>query len=327
MSTANTVTTAAVFNKSIEAALKRPPALKESIDRILRDVSKLPDEKLYISNRRQDVIFYTLVDDHQKYQSKKTDEIWHLARRKYLLQLVEILKLTDTASHRGIQKRQALIRDLQKMVASFERGNLDIFRITLTDNQYRWLTSHFEQKRINPAKALQTVSGLYVRSKSERDILNAYEDWAVPYHYEERQFIFVKPLVDKLEEELQEMGFRSGQLYTFGSYDARWNVPPELEVINARGSIWRSYYPPKGTIKIFNDIKTMFADGSFFIHEHEGMMNMFGYRLSASERASVMKFTGTVDNAHFLETYEHDIDTREKVSNIIKSNILPRLWF
>ena len=210
---------------------------------------------------------------------------------------------------------------------AFERGNLDIARIVLTDKQYKWLPNPFEQKRIDSAKALKTASGLYVRSKSERDIINAYDYWAVPHHYEERQLIYVKPLIDTLEEELQQMGFRADRLYTFGSYDTRWNVPPELEVMNARGSIWRSYYPPKGTIKIFNDIKTMFADGTFFIHEHEGMMNLFSYRYHASERASVMKYTRTVDNAHFLETYEQDIDTAEKVTGVIKRHLLPRIWF
>ncbi len=274
MSTANTTINAAAFNRSIAFALEHPQTLTESIDRVQHMISKLPDEKLYSSNRQEDVIFYTLADGHQEYLSKKSGTIHFLARRKYLVQLLKILELTEVTTHRGMQRREAFIGNLEKMVLAFERGNLNISKIVLTDKQYKWLTHPFEQKRIDSAKALKTVSGLYVRSKSERDIINTYDYWAVPHHYEERQLIYVKPLVDKLEEELQQMGLRTN-----------------------------------------------------FIHEHEGMMNLFSYRYHASERVSVMKYTRTVDNAHFLETYEQDIDTAEKVSGVIKRHLLPRLWF
>jgi len=53
----------------------------------------------------------------------------------------------------------------------------------------------------------------------------------------------------------------------------------------------------------------------------------FIYRCNASERIAVMKYTGVTSRNNFLETYEHDIDTPEKLINIIERTILPRLWF
>ena len=75
------------------------------------------------------------------------------------------------------------------------------------------------------------------------------------------------------------------------------------------------------------DIKTIFADNSVFLHEHEGMMDKFIYRCNASERSAILKYTGTVRPGNLLETYEHYIDTSEKRQKIIESRVLPRLWF
>ena len=119
----------------------------------------------------------------------------------------------------------------------------------------------------------------------------------------------------------------NGNLYSFGRERIYWNVPPELEWMNAPGSIWKTYYPPNGTITIYNDFIIMLADGEYIIWEHEGLMSDFRYRCQASERISVIKYTGTVDKGNLIETYEHDIDTPEKLIDIIERRILPRLWF
>ena len=97
--------------------------------------------------------------------------------------------------------------------------------------------------------------------------------------------------------------------------------------MNTHGSIWRSYFPPKGTIVIYNDFKIMLADGTIFIWEHEGLMNFFIYRCNATERVAIMKITHTVDKENILETYQDQIDSREKIIDVITEYILPRLWF
>ena len=327
MSVTNTTIKAEAFNRSIEAALKDPPNLKESIERIKHSLHNLPAGKLYTSDRKKEVIFYTKEEGHHKYLSKKSELIHPLARKSYLTILLKILELTGATKARDIQKRQALISKLQELISTYERGNLEIAKIVLTSRQYKWLIGSFEQKKIDRTKSHKTASGVYVRSNSEKDIINKCEEWAVPVHYEERQYIKVATLVNKLKEELAEMGLVSGQLYSYRNGGTTWNVPAELGSMNARGSIWRSYYPPTGTLKIFNDFKIMFADGTLFIWEHEGMMELFTYRFNASERTAIMKYTGVVDQNHLLETYESDVDTPEKIIDIIEKYILPRIWF
>ncbi|MBQ3322780.1 MAG: hypothetical protein IJH05_08065 [Firmicutes bacterium] len=97
--------------------------------------------------------------------------------------------------------------------------------------------------------------------------------------------------------------------------------------MNSQGSIWKTYEPFDGTIELFNDFMIMLADGTIIIWEHEGLMDDFIYRCNSSERASVIKYTGTVDKDNLIETYEHDIDTPEKLIDMIEHRILPRLWF
>ena len=98
-------------------------------------------------------------------------------------------------------------------------------------------------------------------------------------------------------------------------------------MMNAPGSVWKTYYPPRGTITMHPDIKTIFADGSVFLHEHEGMMDRSIYRVNASERSAILKYTGTIQPENFLETYEYNVDTPEKRAAIVERRVLPRLWF
>lgn len=183
------------------------------------------------------------------------------------------------------------------------------------------------QKRLDHKDAVATSCGLNVRSKSERDIANAYESLAVPFHYEEQAQIYVHDLVMQLEEKLKREGRLRGPVYSFRGNGVHWNVPPELEWMNTPGSIWKSYYPPTGKITIYNDFKILLANDEIVIWEHEGLIEDFVYRCNASERAAIMKLTGSISKGNLIETYESEVDSPEKIYAIIEERILPRLWF
>ena len=320
------------FNRSIIIALQNPPDAKASAARIQRIINSLPKGKLYSSNHGSNVSFYTMQDGHQKYMSQRSNNTHALARKSYLMLLQEILELTASDRPADILRRDTLIAKLQKLILSFERGNLNLARIVLTSEQYKWFTRSFVQKKIDPSKAHQAACGLFVRSNSEKEIINTSEDLALPLHYEEKQTIYVFPLVQKLRDELVSEGFlredaKVEQLFDFRKGITTWNVPSEFQWMNTHGSIWKSYFPPKGTIVIYNDFKIMLADGTIFIWEHEGLMDFFIYRCNATERITVMKTTHTVDKENILETYQDQVDSPEKLIAVITKYILPRLWF
>jgi len=318
---------ASAFNRSLELALRCPPDPVASTARITRAINRLPRGTIYSSNNGKTVGFYVMEDRKQRHIPKCSSLIHPLARKRYLSYLQELLELVGSSRARDIQRCQWLLNKIQNLITTFEKGGLNLEKIVLTSQQYQWFTNEFAQKRIDKAKARITRSGVPVRSKSERDIHNQYENLAVPIHYEEQLLLFVKPLVDELEQELTGERLLRGLLYDYIDGDIYWNVPPEYEWMNAQGSIWKTYHPPTGRIRIFNDFKTMFADGSVFIHEHAGMMRQFRYRCNETERIAVMKITGTVDEGHFLETYEENTDTPEQLISIIEKHVLPKLWF
>ncbi len=317
----------ASIEKALEMAIKEAIDLEECISRIRKTIRGLPEGSLIVSDQGSRVTFFSVVAGKQRYLSKKDDRIYSLARRRYLTTLLEILMLLKSNRKSDVIKRKKLIQRLQQFIRVCERGHLEVARIILTRKQYKWFCGAFRQKEIDEQEALKTAKGLPVRSKSEKDIINSLDDYAVPLHYEEQLIVFVKPLVEKLRDSLIKRGDLRGNLYTYHNRQIYWNVPRGLEWMNEVGSIWKTYDARKGTITMFNDIKIIFADGTLFLQEHEGMMDNFYYRCNASERASILKYLGVVDKEHFLETYEHDIDSPEKRKEIIEREILPRLWF
>ena len=321
------IISASAFSVSIERALLHIPDAEASIRRITNTLNVLPANKLYISNGKSSVVFHVVINGKQRYISPKDKTVHSLARRRHLQVLRQILELSNSTKSSDIRRRQVLIKRLQKTVTLFEQGNLDLSKIVLTGKQYDWFRGNYQKKAIDPASPITTLLGEPVRSKSERDITNGFISLAVPYHYEEQNIIFVRPFVDKLKEQLTKKGSLKGQLLVVRNNTTQWFVPAELEWMNSRGSIWRTYEPYDGTVELFNDFMVMLSDGTIIIWEHEGLVDDFIYRCNSSERTAVMKCTGTVNSGNLIETFERDIDTTEKISSIIEHRILPRLWF
>lgn len=315
------------FCDSIKKALSKPPDVDGSMRRIQKTLNGLPNGQLYYSVRKDCIAFYTVADGKQRYVSKKTELIYSLARRRYLRTLQKILGLSFSDKASDVRQRKKLIAELQNFIRICDQGKLDIARIILTSQQYNWFKNDFKQKPIDEDTPFRSNGNVPVRSKSERDIANANESFAVPLHYEEQLKLYVKPLVQRLQEALRRAGKLHGKLYSYINGKIHWNVPEELQWMNASGSIWKTYDAAKGTLTIYNDFKIMLADSTIFIWEHSGLIVSFVYRCNETERVAIMKFTGAVDQDHFLETYESDIDTPEKRSDLIERYILPKLWF
>jgi hypothetical protein len=71
----------------------------------------------------------------------------------------------------------------------------------------------------------------------------------------------------------------------------------------------------------------MLADGAKKYWEHEGLLEQPGYRVKAMERIAVMRISGGIDPLDLIETTERDSNDPERLDEIIRTRILPRLWF
>ena len=197
----------------------------------------------------------------------------------------------------------------------------------MTSKQYKWYTGNYNKKYISTGDAHQSTGGEYVRSKSERDILNTMHSLAVPVHYEEELSVIVQPLVDQLYYALDKKGLIHGNLYYHRDGVCYWRVPKELDWMNSRGSVWKTYNPRTGRIRMFNDFRIMLASGEIVIWEHHGLCSDFTYRNNAGERVMILKFTRSVPRNNLIESFEHDADSPEKIAEILRLEVLPRLWF
>ena len=185
----------AAFNKSLAMAFDSNFDVESSIRRVKKIIANLPPDKLYYTNRKGWIAFYKRVDGRQKCLPKASKELYLLARRRYLLLQLEILELTGRRESGGQASREKLILEIQNLIDVFARGNLDVARIVMTPAQYKWFAGPFRKKPLNKDIAYETVGGTYVRSKSERDILNTAESLAVPAHYEEETLINVSDII------------------------------------------------------------------------------------------------------------------------------------
>jgi hypothetical protein len=129
--------TASALNKSIVTALQAPPNAMTSIEMIQRALRSLPEGTLYPSDNGNTVSFYVFRNGRQRYLPKTSDLLHPLARKKYLVILLEILELTHVQSAKATNKRAVLISKLQNLLTLYERGNLDLSRVVLTSRQHK----------------------------------------------------------------------------------------------------------------------------------------------------------------------------------------------
>lgn len=123
------------------------------------------------------------------------DLIYKLARKRYLSIVVSEMR-QDCASYTSIYEKTAKSKKKRSIKTSAEiltyllkeyaEAGLDISRITLTPEQYRWMHASYASNSINPDELIyETYSGIRVRSKSERTIGNRLELYGFPYRYEQ----------------------------------------------------------------------------------------------------------------------------------------------
>ena len=315
--------------RSLRCALENHMNPRVSLQRIRGMLAHLPSETLHIRHYKGSINYYEYVDSKMKYLTKGSDRLYLLARKRYLTELLRTLEVAATKES-DPEKWEKQFEKLAKLIRQYAKGNLDVARIVLTNKQYKWLTRQFHQKP-KPARGnstpLTTDSGETVLSKSEQNIGNALWHYAVPNHYEEQLQINIMSLVSELESELADAMPQNGNLFYFRAGTCYWNVPEQLQFMNAPGSVWHTFNFRTGCITIHPDFTIMLVDGSLLYFEHEGLLIQFRYRANATERIAIMRICGGVDTDHLIQTTEDESNDRQRLEAIIQRQIIPRIWF
>ena len=278
-----------------------------------KEYARMPEGSLNIKSHKGYYNFYHYNNSQQIIINRNQKLIYRLARKKYLSFIINNRSTTD----------------IQVLLDKYLKSGLDLQRVTLTPAQYRWVKSDYP-KNTGWQENLKYVtdSGVNMRSKSERDIGNELEYHAVPYRYDMLFNVDVSTVIDGLCEYLSNhkyWRYNPRTLCTYRDGYCVWNVPEELQWMNAPGSIWRSYDYRSNTITISVDFSIMLGDGSILLWEHAGLCLDPVYRCNTSERIFVLQTTGFVPSANIIFTTENEVLDLSDIDKTIVDKILPRL--
>ena len=315
--------------RSIRFALEHQTDFIGSIRRVRGMITNLPSTSIQIKHDRNVINFYEKRQSCRSYLRKGSDRLYLLARKRYLMELLKSIEMMQSSQNSPAKWEKQFGR-LEQLICDYAEGNLDVARIVLTQKQYAWFTTSYKQKPFVPEPGIEpliTDQGDRVRSKSEQNIGNSLWHFAVPSHYEEALLINVQEIVRRLGADLREANQLKRDLFYYRGNVCYWNVPETLQFMNAKGSIWHTYSYRTGCILIYPDYKIMLANGDVIYWEHEGLLLQFRYRVNASERVAIMRLCGGIDRNNMIETTEAESNDRLAREKIVKTQILPRLWF
>lgn len=161
--------------------------LKQEVDRLKQEQNSLPKGRLIIRRNRKWILFYKYMNGQQKGITKDKVLIYQLARRQYITLLIELLEefIDDMNCDLSFLPFSKLIAEIDILFKRFERGNLDMDRITMTPNQYIWNSDRESKKPTRRDELIYPTTGrIYMRSKSEQMLGNLLERLHIPYRYE-----------------------------------------------------------------------------------------------------------------------------------------------
>lgn len=284
---------------------------------------------LEIRYDRGGFVFYSYDGTDEVYLKKSSPELYQLARKRYCLALIDLLEVTASGWDESDETQAKALEEIATLLMKFEVGNLELLRIVFSGKQYKWYAANYSKK--TPPQTGHPLGDELVRSKSEQGIGLEMLEACVPFHFEERMRVYVKPLVDAIEAKVYgetHMDWTPRRsLFYYKNDVCYWNVPPALEWMNAPGSIWKTYNYKTGEITIYPDFKIMWADGTVKVWEHEGLTIDPVYRCNASERIFVIEFTGIAEADDIILSYERDVDDKQRLAHIIETRVLPGVWW
>lgn len=287
--------------------------MNKRIERLTRELQRLPEGSLYLKRSSKYTAFVHYVGPGEVHNINQNLEfVYALARKKYIRLYIDVLK--GTARNK-----------LDSLLEIYAAAGLDIPRITLTKEQYAWTHENYKTNTFKPEeKTYRSLGGTMTRSKSEREIANQYDLLGIPMRYEAELLVDLSSLIAELE--LCTADYRRGRgLFHYSSGVCVWNVPPELSWMNMRGSLWRSFDSRTGMTRIFPDYSSLTYDNEIIYHEHEGVASNPFYRCTSSDRAFVMRETGTVSERNLITTFECDIEASGLIRDLLSAKVLPRI--
>lgn len=172
-----------------------------AVKRLKGAVNSAGPKTLQIKKDGSSYSFYSFDGRKAKYLSKSSPDLYRLSRKRYCLALINLLESLE-------EEREEALTRVAELLEKFEVGNLELSRIVLSNKQYAWYTGSYAKK---PQSDTGHILGdEFVKSKSEQEIGTNLGKLCIPFHYEERLKVYVKPLVDQLANQITTKNSTTG---------------------------------------------------------------------------------------------------------------------
>lgn len=161
--------------------------LMQELKVLKQELDSLPEGSLYITKNRRWVSFYLYRNGRSRGITSDESLIYSLARRQYLTLLIRFLEdlLMNIGCDLSSNSFSRFLSELENLFHKFEKGKLDIDRITMTANQFIWNSDRQSQKPTRREELIYpTIGRVYMRTKSEQTLGNLLERLHIPYRYE-----------------------------------------------------------------------------------------------------------------------------------------------
>ena len=161
--------------------------LEQELAVLKTELTSLPKGTLYITKSRKWPVFYRRLNGKTQGISKNKTLIYQLARRQYITLLICFIEdlLEDICCDFSAPSLARHLSNSDALLNKFEKGNLDIDRITMTPNQYIWNSDRESKKPTRREELIYPTTGrVYMRTKSEQMLGNLLEKLHIPYRYE-----------------------------------------------------------------------------------------------------------------------------------------------
>ena len=172
------------FQRSLELLFQMEERKAQSMR---KELSKKPAGTLVLKKTYGKTYFVRNIEDRSVSISDDLELVYSLARKRYLalkLKEHEMQYRRHKDRHNVKTSPSPVTKRIRKLLESYKDARLDLMRITLTPQQYRWAHEDYRHDVIEEGvKTYKTYSGIEMRSKSERDIGNELELEGIPYHY------------------------------------------------------------------------------------------------------------------------------------------------
>lgn len=195
-----------VFHTALENVMR---VERKRLATIQKELDVLPNGTLSVNRKGSKTYFVESANSVRRGVSRDLDLVYQLARKQFLLLQQQFLRKDVSSISRFMKQSDSEESKAMRLLKTYQQAGLDIARITLSPEDYRWMHSSYRSNPFRPEeRRYVTSSGIRVRSKSERTIANRLELNGIPYRYEAEMELDISS-IDNLN------GTRHGQYKTY----------------------------------------------------------------------------------------------------------------